>query len=111
MTLSARIAVAVLAALALIAVPALASGERLSIAKARERAHVYASSTCSHDESCASSGVQSCRRHSNRIVLCRIFDHRKTEDQGNFLCTRVVRLTLEPRTGKVPVTGVGSWDC
>lgn len=111
MTLSARIALGALAALALIAVPAAGSTEQLSIAKARDRAEGFAASTCKHDTSCASSGVRSCRRHSNRIVLCQIFDHRKTEDQGNFLCTRIVRLTLQPSTGRIPVTGVSSWEC
>lgn len=111
MTPVARIALAGLAALALIAVPAAGSAERLSIAKARERAEIFAASTCKHDTSCANSGVRICRRHSNRIVLCEIFDHRKTEDQGNFLCTRIVRLTLRPSTGRIPVTGVSSWEC
>jgi hypothetical protein len=111
LTRVARIALAGLVALALIAVPAASSAERLSMAKARERAESFATSTCNHDKSCASSGVQVCRRHSDRIVLCRIYDHRKTEDQGNFLCTRLVRLALQPSTGRIPVTGVGNWEC
>jgi hypothetical protein len=111
LTRVARIALAGLAALALIAVPAAGSAERLSIAKAHERAETFAATTCEHDKSCASSGVQACRRHSDRIVLCRIYDHRKTEEQGNFLCTRLVRLALQPSTGRIPVTGIGSWEC
>ena len=44
-------------------------------------------------------------------MLCRIFDHRKTDEQGNFVCTRLIRLALDPRTRRVPVTGVSDWDC
>jgi len=99
-------------AFALLATPAQAGkGEKLSIPAARERAAIYAANTCEHDESCAKAGVQSCRRQQDRIVLCRIFDHRKTEEQGNFLCTRLVRLSLEPETGRIPITGVSDWTC
>lgn len=105
-----RIALAAAALFAFLPLPAQA-GEKLTIPAARERAERYAETTCEHDKSCASSGVQNCRRHSARVVLCRIFDHRKTEDQGNFLCTRLVRLSLKPKTGKIPVTGVSDWSC
>lgn len=105
-----RIALATAALFAFLVLPAQA-GEKLSIAVARERAERYAETTCEHDKSCANAGVQNCRRHSNRVVLCRIYDHRKTEDQGNFLCTRLVRLALKPKTGKIPVTGVSDWSC
>lgn len=92
------------------AVPANA-GERLTIPKARERAAAFAGRTCAHDTSCARSGVQNCRRLSDRVVLCRIFDHRKTDEQGNFVCTRLVRLALRLPERKIPVTGVSDWDC
>jgi hypothetical protein len=105
-----RIALATAALFALFALPAQA-GERLSIPDARERAARYADTTCKHDESCAKAGVQNCRRDSARIVFCRIFDHRKTEEQGNFVCTRLIRLSLKPKTGKIPVTGVSDWAC
>ena len=95
----------------LLAVPAGADGVKLSIPAARERAAAFAENTCEHDPSCASHGVRGCRRQSKRVVLCRIFDHRKTDEQGNFVCTRLIRLGLEPRSGRVPVTGVGNWDC
>lgn len=101
-----------LGAFALIAPVAQAGkGEKLSIPDARERAAIYADNTCEHDGSCAKAGVQSCRRQRDRVVLCRIFDHRKTEEQGNFLCTRLVRLSLQPDTGRIPVTGVSDWNC
>jgi len=105
-----RIALATAALFAFLVLPAQA-GEKLSIADARERAVKYADNTCEHDSSCAKAGVQSCRRHSDRVVLCRVFDHRKTEEQGNFVCTRWVRLSLKPKTGKIPVTGVSDWSC
>ena len=105
-----RIALATAALFAFFVLPAQA-GEKLSIADARERATKYADNTCEHDSSCAKAGVQNCRRHSDRVVLCRVFDHRKTEEQGNFVCTRWVRLSLKPKTGKIPVTGVSDWSC
>ena len=105
-----RIGLAAAALLIFLAVPAQA-GEKLSIPDARERAARYADTTCKHDTSCAKAGVKTCRRDSARVVLCRIFDHRKTEEQGNFICTRWVRLSLKPKTGKIPVTGVSDWNC
>ena len=111
MTRVARIALAGLLAIALVAVPAAAAAKQLSMSRAHERAESFAESTCAHDKSCAGSGVVECRRQGDRIVLCRIYDHRRTEEQGNFRCTRVVRLSLQPRTNRVPVTGVGGWDC
>jgi hypothetical protein len=99
------------AALFLLVAPPASAGEKLSIPVARERAATFAESTCAHDDSCAGSGVQNCRRLSDRVVLCRIFDHRKTAEQGNFACTRLVRLALKPPSRRVDVTGVGDWDC
>jgi hypothetical protein len=97
--------------LTLTVAPLAAATDKLPISVARERAARFAENTCSHDKSCARSGVKSCRRHSAHIVLCRIFDHRKTEAQGRFVCTRLVRLALDTRTNRVPVTGVSSWHC
>lgn len=113
MALSHRLlaSIAASATFALLAVPAGADSVKLSIPAARERAAAFAESTCKHDPSCAGHGVRNCRRQRARVVLCRIFDHRKTDEQGNFVCTRLIRLGLEPRTGRIPVTGVGNWDC
>lgn len=91
--------------------PLAAVADGLSVSRAKERAAKYAENTCVHDKSCARAGVKSCRRQSAHIVLCRIFDHRKTEAQGRFVCTRLVRLAFDPRTHHVPVTGVSNWDC
>jgi hypothetical protein len=95
---------------AMAALPAEA-GAKLTIPAARERAAAFAANTCAHDKSCANSGVRGCRRHSERIILCRIFDHRKTEEQGNFVCTRLVRLALKPPSARVFVTGLSDWAC
>lgn len=95
----------------LLAAPPASAGERLPIPVARDRAATFAEKICTHDTSCASSGVRNCRRLADRIVLCRIFDHRKTEAQGSFVCTRLVRLALKLPSRKVPVTGVSDWNC
>jgi hypothetical protein len=97
-------------ALAAFAPPAQAD-LKLTVAAARERAATFAERTCRHDENCAGAGVKNCRRQSRRVVICRIFDLRKTIHQGNFICTRLVRLALQPGVGRVPVTGVGLWSC
>ncbi|HEY5709009.1 MAG TPA: hypothetical protein VIS51_06410 [Solirubrobacterales bacterium] len=99
------------AMLALASAPLATAADKLPISVARERAAAFAENTCSHDKHCASSGVKACRRQSDRVVICRIFDHRKTEEQGSFVCTRPIRLALNPRTNRVPVTGVGEWAC
>jgi hypothetical protein len=95
----------------LAAVPFAAASDKLPISVARERAATYAENTCSHDKHCARSGVKGCRRQSDRVVICRIFDQRKTDEQGSFVCTRPIRLALDPQTRRVPVTGVGDWEC
>lgn len=105
-----RILVASCAVFGLAALPAYAS-KQLPIKVARERAASFAESICAHDKSCARAGVRDCRRVGDNVVICRIYDHRKTEEQGSFICTRLVRLALEPGSGRVPVTGVSDWDC
>lgn len=99
------------ASLLLVSAPPALAGETLSIPDARERADTFAESTCNHDSSCHNAGVQNCRRLANSVVLCRIFDHRKTGEQGNFLCTRLVRLARKPPEPGVQVTGVSDWTC
>lgn len=110
--MSRRLPLPIVAAVAslLVALPAEAA-VKLTIPVARERAASYAENTCAHDSSCAGAGVQGCRRQAERIVLCRIFDHRMTDAQGNFVCTRLIRLALDPGTRRVPVTGVSDWSC
>lgn len=84
---------------------------RLPISVAKERSAAFAKRTCAHDESCVESGVLNCRRQSRHIVLCRIFDRRRTEAQGGFVCSRLIRLALNPRSHRVPVTGISRWNC
>jgi hypothetical protein len=106
-----RIALVNLTALTLVLSSVAAAADTLPIPRARERATDFAKSTCAHDKSCARAGVLRCRRQTDHIVLCRIFDHRKTEAQGSFVCTRLVRLALKPRSHRVQVTGVSDWAC
>lgn len=113
LTRALRLACASCAVLALASLsPLAAAADELSVSRAKERAAKFAENTCAHDKSCARAGVKSCRRQSPHIVLCRIFDHRKTEAQGRFVCTRLVRLALDDsQIHRVSVTGVSNWDC
>jgi hypothetical protein len=111
LTWALRIALASLTALTLVMAPLAGGADKLPIARARERAIDFAKSTCAHDKSCVRSGVIECRRQTDHIVLCRIFDRRRTEAQGSFVCTRLARLALKPPSHRVLVTGVSDWDC
>jgi hypothetical protein len=104
---------AVLAAVAFLTFGAAAAlaGSRLEVSRARDRAVAFADSTCGHDKSCVDSGVLNCRRGGRNIVFCRIYDHRKTEVQGAFVCNRLVRLAQKPPSRRVRVTGLGRWHC
>jgi hypothetical protein len=99
------------AAVLVLAAPAAEAKVKLTIPAARDKAAAFAANTCAHDKACARSGVRGCRRQSDHIVLCRIFDHRKTDEQGNFVCTRLVRVALKPPSHRVAVTGVSNWSC
>ncbi len=98
-----------LAVLATAAEPALAL--RLDIERAERRAADFAKRTCARDRHCVRHGVLNCRRQARRVVLCRVFDDRKTRIQGRYRCRRLVRLSLDPRTRRVPITGLGRWHC
>jgi|GEM_PF-1130829 len=108
---SLRVSLASLAALLVVAAPVDAAGPKLTIAAAKERAAKYARNTCKRDSRCIGSGVRGCQRHRRRVVVCRIFDRRRTDAQGRYTCTRLVRLALDPRTRRIPVTGVSDWSC
>ena len=41
------------------------------------------------------------------IVFCRTYLKRNTRVQGGYECTRLIRLAIDPKTHRVPVTGVG----
>jgi hypothetical protein len=104
------LASAVLATLALPAGSALA-GSKLSIDAAAERSARFAERTCDRDRNCVRNGVLNCKRQGRRVVLCRIFDERKTRAQGRYECSRLIRVALDPASGRVPVTGLGRWQC
>jgi hypothetical protein len=100
---------ALCAALAALAAPAAAL--RLEIERASDRSVGFAEQTCQRDKLCVRAGVVSCRRQSPHVVLCRIFDERRTLVQGRYRCERLIRLTLDPRSRRLPVTGLGRWRC
>jgi hypothetical protein len=101
---------ALLGCLAL-AVPSALAVSKLTIPKARERSERFARRTCAHDGHCVRHGVLNCRRQGPRTVLCRIFDERATGAQGRYRCNRLIRVTLDPPSGRRPVTGIGRWHC
>lgn len=84
---------------------------KLSIPDAESRSLAFAKNTCERDERCIRYGVANCRRLRPRVVLCRIFDERHTAVQGRYRCHRQIRLSLDPRTHRIPVTGLGRWHC
>ena len=102
-------ALALCAALGALAGPAMAL--RLTIDRAGDRSLDFAERTCNRDRLCVRFGVLNCKRQSRHIVLCRIFDERRTQVQGRYRCERLIRLSLDPRTRRLPVTGLGRWHC
>jgi hypothetical protein len=104
-----RLGLATCATLALLAGPAL--GAVLAVPRASERAADFAKRTCANDRHCIESGVSNCRRHTPHIVFCRTYLRRDTRIQGSYKCSRLVRLALDPKTHRVPVTGVSRWAC
>jgi hypothetical protein len=105
------LASAVLATLALPPAIALAGGAKLSIDAASERSARFAERICGRDRNCVRHGVLNCKRQSRRVVLCRVFDERDTRAQGRYECSRLIRVALDPASGRVPVTGLGRWQC
>jgi hypothetical protein len=104
------VAIALLTALA-IPPGSAAAGLRLSIDAGAERSARFADRTCARDPNCVRHGVLNCRRQSRRVVLCRIFGERRTRTQGRYVCSRLIRVALDPATGRAPVTGLGRWHC
>jgi hypothetical protein len=104
-------ALALCATIVLLAQPAAALGLKLTIERAGDRSADFAARTCDRDEHCIAHGVLNCHRQGRHVVLCRIFDDRRTEVQGRYRCSRLIRLSLDPRSRRVPVTGLGHWQC
>lgn len=102
-------AVALCAVLGIFASPA-GAAVKLPVRVAAEKSFVFAKHTCAHDKNCVRYGVLNCRRQSLHVVLCRIFDERKTEAQGRYECNRLIRVALDP-SYRVVVTGLGNWEC
>jgi hypothetical protein len=98
-----------LATLTVAAEPALAL--KLDDERAERRSGEFAKRICAHDRHCVAHGVLNCRRQTRRVVICRIYDERRTKVQGRYRCQRLARLTLDPKTRSVPVTGLGRWHC
>jgi len=105
------LALGVCALLGLLAAAASAGETKLTIARATEKAGVFAESTCKRDESCVNSGVLNCDRKGDLVVHCRIFDERHTEVQGKYRCNREIRMVMDPKTHRAPVNGLGRWHC
>jgi hypothetical protein len=104
--------VAFAACVAIAALAAPAGAElTLTVANASERSADFAERICARDELCVRHGVMNCRRQSARVVLCRIFDERDTQIQGRYQCNRQVRVALDPKTRRRPITGLGDWNC
>jgi hypothetical protein len=103
-------ALVVLALTSVLAAPALAA-VKLPIDTAGEKAFVFAKHTCAHDRNCVRYGVANCRRQSPHVVICRIFDERRTSAQGRYGCERLVRVALDPETFRILVTGQSKWEC
>ena len=87
------------------------AGSKLSIDAASERSARFAERICDRDRNCVRHGVLNCKRQSRRVVLCRVFDERDTRAQGRYECSRLIRVALDPATGRIPVTGLGRWQC
>ncbi|MDX6603921.1 MAG: hypothetical protein QOF23_430 [Solirubrobacterales bacterium] len=102
--------IASLAALSVLALPAVAADD-LSISAAAGKSAVFAEHTCAHDKLCVDHGVSNCYRQDPRVVFCRIVIQRHTEAQGKYRCSRLIRLGFIPKTHRVPVTGLGRWHC
>jgi hypothetical protein len=102
--------VASFAALSTLAIAAVAAGD-LPISTAAEKSAVFAENTCSQDKHCVAHGVSNCYRQRPRVVFCRIVIRRHTPAQGSYRCSRLVRLGFDPKTHRVPVTGLGRWHC
>lgn len=109
-----RLCIVLAACLALVCAGQAGAAGKLPIPVAAKRAEAFAAQTCEHDDNCARSGVSNCKRQKPRVVLCRIFLHRRTAAQGHYRCTRLIRLVpaqdkLHPMHAKL--NGVGRWSC
>jgi hypothetical protein len=103
------LSIAALAVAGALAVPASAAVQ-LTINGAAEKSMSYAEHTCDHDPHCVQYGVSNCNRQGLHVVLCRIALERATADQGDYVCTKLVRVALDPYYRPV-ITGTGDFSC
>jgi hypothetical protein len=108
-----RLFCALLASLVLLGTVAMpvAAAVKLPVQVAGAKAFIFAKHTCSHDVHCVKYGVTNCRRISLHVVFCRMFVERSTPSQGRYGCQKLVRVILDPITGRIVVTGTSSWAC
>lgn len=88
-----------------------ANGAELTVPAASEKAATFAGNTCDRDKSCILDGVLNCRSHTPHVAFCRIFLKRRTDVQGVYACSRLIRLSIDHRTHRVRVSGLGRWHC
>lgn len=93
-----------------LAVPATAAVQ-LTVSGAANRSMAYAEHTCDHDPHCVRYGVSNCSRQALHVVLCRIFLERATAGQGQYGCSKLVRVALDLYRGRAVLTGDGDWSC
>ena len=96
-------------AAAVLAIPA-AAAVQLTINGAAGKSMSYAQNTCNHDPHCVRYGVSNCSRQGLHVVLCRIVLERATAAQGDYSCTKLVRVALDPYYRPV-VTGTSDFSC
>ena len=104
------LSMATLALAGALAVPA-GAAVQLTVQGAADKSMNYASNTCNHDPHCVRYGVTNCRRQSLHVVLCRIAVERATAGQGDYSCTKLVRVALNLYDYRTVVTGDGDWSC
>jgi hypothetical protein len=100
---------ATLIAAGVLALPA-GAAIQLTINGAAQKTMNYAQSTCDHDPHCVRYGVSNCNRQGLHVVLCRFYLDRETAAQGDYTCTKLVRVALAPDYRPV-ITGTGDFSC
>jgi hypothetical protein len=93
-----------------LAIPA-AAAVQLTIRGAADKSMVYAQQTCDHDPHCVRYGVSNCSREGLHVVLCRMYLDRETAGQGDYSCTKLVRVSLDTFRDRAVVTGNGDFSC
>jgi hypothetical protein len=93
-----------------LAIPATAAVQ-LTVRGAADKSMAYAEHTCDHDPHCVRYGVTNCSRAGLHVVLCRMYLDRETAEQGDYSCTKLVRVSLDTFRDRAVVTGNGDFSC